>query len=340
VLGSLVEEPALHRLRRHVVHAVVAFAIGTTWPALALAQGQPTQAQLQQAREDFAAGRKLEEQGRWSEALPLFERVGSVKMTPQVRFHIALCLEMTGKLTRARAGFEQAAREAKPTAPNVVVEAGQHIDALGARIPTLTVAVAKPAAGDEVLLDGKAIAVGEPLPVDPGSHTLELRRGGEVVATERVELAEGKPRRIELSVPLAGSGPVGPVGPVVAGPEAGRTQRILGWTALGVGAASAVGMGVFIALRADALADLDAACPTHNGCDPPSVQPIVRRGQTHSTLVNVFAVVSGAAVIGGAALLLTAPRPPVRGAPPQTGSIRLVPQVGPGGAFVSLEGSF
>jgi hypothetical protein len=340
VIRSLVEEPALHRLRRHVVHAVVAFAIGTTWPALALAQGQPTKAQLQQAREDFAAGRKLEEEGRWSEALPLFERVGAVKMTPQVRFHIALCLEMTGKLKRAREGFEQAAREGKPTAPNVVVEAGQHIEALDERIPTLTVAVAKPAAGDLVLLDGEAIAIAAPVQVDPGSHTLELQRGGEVVATERIELAERRPRQIELSVPVAGSGPVGPVGPVVAGPEVGRTQRILGWTALGVGAASAVGMGVFIALRADALADLDAACPTYTGCDPPSVGPIVRRGQTNSTLVNVFAGISGAAVIGGVVLLLTAPQPPARGVPPQAGRIRLAPQVGPGGAFVSLEGSF
>jgi len=128
-------------------------------------------------------------------------------------------------------------------------------------------------------------------------------------------------------------------GPVVAGADPGRTQRVLGWTALGVGAAAAVGAGVFVALRAGALSELDAACPTYKGCDP-SIKPIVSRGKTHSTLVNVFAGVSGLAVVGGAVLLLTAPSSPSAPAPAQTGSIRFVPGVGPGGAFVSLEGSF
>ncbi len=332
----------MHRFRRHVVLALGAVAIGTTWPALASAGPVPTQAQLQQARQDFAAGRKLEEEGRWSEALPLFERVGEVKMTPQVRFHIALCLEMTGKLTRAREEFALAAREAKPSAPNVVVEAGQHLGALEKRIPTLTVAVTRPAPGDEVLLDGKTIAIAEPVPADPGSHTLELRREGAVVASESVSLDEGKPRKIELGVAPASApvGPVGPGGPAVTDPDPGHTQRILGWTALGVGVASAVGMGVFIALRSDALAELDAACPTYNGCDP-SVEPIVSRGRTNATLVNVFAGVSGAAVIGGVVLLLTAPSAPARATPAATtGALRFTPQVGPSGAFLSLEGSF
>jgi hypothetical protein len=307
------------------VRTVVALAIGTTWPAPALAESQPTEAQLQQAREEFARGRKLEDEDRWSEALPLFERVAAVKMTPQVRFHIALCMEKTGKLESAREGFEQAAREGKPTAPNVVIEANQHLAALLKRIPTVTVTVAKAAPGDEVLLDGKTIAMGEAVAVDPGSHTLSLRRDGEEVATERVDVAEGEPQRFELKVSAQGAGP-------------GRTQRVLGWTALGVGAASAVGMGVFIALRAGALSELDAACPNHTGCDP-SVGPIVSRGKTHSTLVNVFAGVSGVALVGGVVLLLTAPSAAPR-APAQTGRIRLVPGVGPGGAFVSLEGSF
>ncbi|UQA55752.1 tetratricopeptide repeat protein [Polyangium aurulentum] len=316
----------------------VALAIGTTAPAPALAESQPTEAQLQQAREQFARGRKLEDEGRWSEALPLFERVAAVKMTPQVRFHIALCLEKTGKLERAREGFEQAAREGKPTAPNVVAEAKEHLAALEKRIPTVTVAVAKMEPGDEVLLDGNAIAIGEPVAVDPGSHTLTLRRGGEDVSAERIDVAEGEPQRFELKGPAEGGKPPGPTGPVVTGADPGRTQRVLGWTALGVGAASAVGMGVFVALRAGALSELDAACPNHKGCDP-SIEPIVSRGKTHATLVNVFAGISGLAVAGGVVLLLTAPSPPAR-APAGTGSIRFVPGIGPGGAFVSLEGSF
>jgi hypothetical protein len=324
------KELALVRPRQYVARAVVALSLGGVAPSAMAADGQaPGEAALQAAREQFGQARALEDEGRWAEALAVFQRVGTVKMTPQVRFHIALCMEKVGALADALALFQTAAGEALSSAPDVVTEANQHIRDLEQRTPTLTVTVSGGAPGDEVMLDGTRIPPMEPLKANPGPHTVAVRRGGRVVIEERVVLSEGKPQTIEIKAP-------GGEGESKADP--GRMQRTLGWTAVGVSAASFVGMGVFIGLRAKAIGDLSAQCPTFTGCDP-SVEPIVRQGQTTSTLVNVFAGVGGVAAASGVVLLLTAPAPPRR-APASVSGLRVLPAVGPNGAFVLLEGGF
>jgi hypothetical protein len=248
-------------------------------------------------------------------------------MTPQVRFHIALCLEHTSKLADALETFRLAAREAGSAAPNVVTEANEHIDALEKRVPTLTVMVTKASAGDEITLDGRPVTAGSALRVDPGAYTLTLRRSGAVAREERVTLEEGKSLRIDLAAPATGGG---------GGPAPSSIQRTIGWSALGLSAASLVTMGVFIGLRADRLSKVEAICPTLSGCDP-SVEPLASEGATYATLVNVFAGLSGAAAITGVALLLTAPAPPASA--PRAG-LRLHPVLAPGVGFVSVEGRF
>ncbi|MRG91218.1 hypothetical protein [Polyangium spumosum] len=298
---------------------------GTVGPAHALASGPPTAAELKEAREQFTRGRQLEDEGKFAEALALFQRVGQVKMTPQVRFHIALCLEHTGKLADALETFRLAAREAKPTAPTVVTEANEHIEALEKRVPTLTVVVTDGSPGDVITLEGRPVTAGSANRVDPGAYTLVLRRDGEVTREQHVTVEEGQTLRVELAT-------TADVGKPRPGPSS--TQRTLGFAALGLSAASLVTMGVFIGLRADRLSDVEAACPTLTGCDR-SVAPLAEEGATYATLVNVFAGLSGAAAAAGVALLLTAPATST----PSAG-LRLQPVLAPGVGFVSIEGRF
>lgn len=302
----------------------IALLVGTSEPTRVWANESPTAAELKEAREQFTQGRKLEDEGKFAEALALFQAVGQVKMTPQVRFHIALCLEHTGKLVDALETFRMAAREATSTAPNVVTEANQHIDTLEKRVPTLTVMVVKGRLGDEISVDGRKVTAGSALRVDPGGYTVTLRRDGAVVSEERVTLEEGKSLRVELAAtPDGGAAP-------------SSLQRTLGWTAIGVSAASLVTMGVFIGLRGARLSEVEAACPTLTNCDP-SVAPIANEGATYATLVNVFAGLSGATAIAGVALLLTAPAPAASA--PRAG-LRLSPVFAPGLGFLSVEGRF
>jgi hypothetical protein len=65
---------------------------------------------------------------------------------------------------------------------------------------------------------------------------------------------------------------------------------------------------VSLLVRQSALDELNGACPQHPQCDPgkqATVDPIVSRGQTASTLATVFAVVGGVALSSGIVLFAT-----------------------------------
>lgn len=114
-------------------------------------------------------------------------------------------------------------------------------------------------------------------------------------------------------------------------------MKILGWAALGLGAASGVATGVFIGLRQGELDDLDRHCGTRTHCDP-SVQAIVDRGTLDAAMVNVFGALTLASLAGGTALLLGAPSAaPAKPAAPR---LTFTPALGPSSAGLSLRGRF
>jgi hypothetical protein len=144
-------------------------------------------------------------------------------------------------------------------------------------------------------------------------------------AQERaVDLSAGDAKRVGLDVVVApqpaGGGTPGSPSPPSAGapafavsPPAGTNdgqggKRTAGWIAVGVGVASLVGAGISLALRQSALNDLHGQCGDNLVCDPSvqgTVQPILSRGQTASTMATVFSAVGGAALVGGIVLLAT-----------------------------------
>jgi hypothetical protein len=350
------------RFPRHLLPAL-SLALISLSSGLANAGPEPTDAELTQARERFGAARKLEDAGRWSDALALLDRVAEVKMTPQVRFHIALCRENLGQWTEALDGYAHAADEAKSNAPDVVTEANEHIRKLEGIIPTVTVHVLGAAAGDELFLDRRAVPIDErPLAIraDPGPHSAEVRRGETVVARESFTLEPKTTRRIELKVegaaqpPSGGTGlpgnggTNGPGGAVAHGPGGsppppsrdGSTQRTLGYAALGLAGASVIATGVFIGLRANALSQLKDVCPKLSQC-PSSAASIVSEGKTYAALVNVFGILSGVAAAGGVVLLVNVPpRPSTKGKTAPVTTFTLSPAIGFSVSGLSFEGAF
>ena len=298
--------------------------------ATIIALAAPTFAQstdaLAEAREKFAEARKLENSGEWAGALDLFQVVAGVKTTPQVRFHVALCMEHLGLLTQALDGFARAAEEADPSAPEVLRESRAHLKELETRIATVTVAVSGALPEDELALDWRPIPIGDrPIPVrlDPGTHVAEVRRGTAVVARAVFVAEAQKPKRVALTVgtvatslgepdALASAQSRDAGTPPARGNETGTsTQRMVGFGLLGLGGVSAVMTGVFAGMRGGALSDLEARCPAQPTCpaisDRDAIDGIVSRGKTYAALVNAFAGVTAAAVIGGFALVVTAP---------------------------------
>jgi hypothetical protein len=335
-----------------------------TMSGVARAATPPTDAEVSQARERFAAARKLENTGKWAEALTLFQRVAEVKMTPQVRFHVALCMENVGLWTQALDGYQQAIREAT-AAPDVLKEATEHLHKLEAMMPTVSVAVQGAAPGDELYLDRRRLPLDDsPLPIraDPGPHTAEVKRGSALLAREYFALTPKSTLRVDLRVgnvapePLdkAAEPKASPLEPKASPPETPPEQpppvpppgpaprdrsalRAAGWAAIGLSGASLVATSVFIGLRAGAMNRLKMACPALKDCSP-GVADIVSEGKRDATLVNVFAVMSGVAAAGGISLLLLSPSPAKPLATMRSPVARLEARAAAGG--ISFEGWF
>jgi hypothetical protein len=91
-------------------------------------------------------------------------------------------------------------------------------------------------------------------------------------------------------------------------------MRTAAWAAAGVGVAGLVGTALSFGVRQAAMSDLDTNCPNHASapCDPSKHDAVlsdVHRGETASTLANVFAVV-GIAGAAASVVLFTLSRSP------------------------------
>lgn len=299
-------------------------------PSRAWADGGPSPTELNEARERFGEARKLEEAGQFLAALGLFQKVAKVKMTPQVRFHIALCLMHTDKPVEALANFRTAIEEAGSSSPNVVTEARQHIASLERQVAIVTVHVHPEAPTPTVLLDERVVPARTPFDAEPGPHRLQFQLSGKTVDERSLNLEKGSRVEVEFTGPRS----------VDAGPAGSSTSgvRTASYAAFGVAGAGAIGVSAFALLRADRLAMVEATCPTLTGCSRTLV-PVVREGKSYASAVNVFAGLTGVAAVAGVILLIASPSAP---APTSTHGLnmRVVPMVGQGSGFVFLEGRF
>lgn len=109
--------------------------------------------------------------------------------------------------------------------------------------------------------------------------------------------------------------------------------------ALGVGVASAVGLGVAFVVRQNALADLRDACPAYqSGSCPASTRSILARGDAASTAVTVFSVVTAIGLGTGVTLWWLDPSS-TPSSTPKTG-MTLSPWAGANGGGAVLQGAF
>jgi hypothetical protein len=278
-----------------------------------LAQTQsPTDAELAAARTLFGEVRELQRQGRWAEALPKLEAIGKVRMTPQVRFHIALCMLHTGKLVAARNGFELALREARAEdAEQVIQESSDHIASLEVRIPTLHIKLATQPSGLTVHIGEDSIQTGlltVPIPLDPGTHRIRVSAPDHRSVESNVHLDEGMNSELLVVLEPMASEPA-PTSSSALSPIAPRSPKpkddnTLGWLLLGTGGAMIAGATVSAVVRSKAISDIDDACPSHRDCDP-SLKDTRDRAQTYGTLSVVLAGL-GAVALGAGGYVLWA----------------------------------
>jgi len=249
---------------------------------------EPSKTELAAARDLFSRAERDEDAGRWTDALDKLRRAGTVKMTPGIRFHIALCEEKLGQLVAALADYAAADAAARSEGNKDVLDAiGDPLAALRARVPTITITLAADARGMEVTLDGLPLAsglLGTPVPVDVGPHTVQARAAGKPPFSKAVNAVEKQTATVEVtwasgaaSAPAIGGAPVVPSSAQQLAPETSSApSRPLPTAAIATTAVATaiVGFGVasyFIAggkqssAETQCLTELAAACDNLKG---------------------------------------------------------------------------
>jgi hypothetical protein len=252
--------------------AVLSMAALSAWSLEAPASPPPSAADIEEARSLAKEGYESFKQGDHARAVELLERAYALYQAPTVALLQARSLVKLGKLVEAARTYELAAgadldaaasqpmRDAKSAAKSELAE-------LLPRIPTLSIGLIGEQEGVSVRLNGEVVpeaALGSETLVNPGVYLINAIKEGKSVATERVALEEGASKAVMLR--LAGSGDAS------SGRADGRgtTQRVVGWTSLGVGAVGiAVGVGAGVHML-NQKAILDAACL--NGSCPRSAE--------------------------------------------------------------------
>lgn len=267
------------------------------------------------AKTFFAEGRRLRLAGDCAAAVVQFElaREAYPEGLGSLR-NIAECQEEMGQTASARRSWWALRRDAMAR-PEPRYEGWQH-DAetayarLEGRVPKLVIVLEGDVAGVEVTIDGRGLdakLAGEPLERNPGTHRVVVRRAGEVLHAGDVQLRPAETERVEVVVPDA---PLPPTAPTVEPAPGPSGLFIGGLVGVGLGAASFMGAGVAVAMRQDALSDLDRQCPTYDtglcasNSDADAIASTVARGQSASTATNVLLVVGGVTSAIGLSLLM------------------------------------
>jgi hypothetical protein len=260
----------------------------------------------------FNEARARMERGDYETACAQLRESDRLDPAPGTKLNLAACEEKRGRLATAWALYRIVA-EQLPAADERVPIARRAADALGPRLPYLTVVRAPGAPpATSVSRDGVAVAeaaLGVELPADPGATTIRVTAPGHAPRELVVTLAEAERRLVEVlpGEPLAPRVPAPPPPPAAATEANGSGARTAGLVMGAVGIVATVA-GVATAIAAYDRQEVNHAhcSEERNACD----QEGADAADAGRVLVAVSAVSFGVGVVGlgaGATLLLTAP---------------------------------
>jgi len=241
------------------------------WLLTGAARAQaPDESTLAAARQLGQDGVGLYERGEYAAASAKFERAFAVVKVPTLGLWAGRAFEKLGMLVEASQRYREVTLIAlAATDPQVLrtaqTDAQTAYDALAQRIPQLTLDVTGATPSEvSVTIDGKAVQsalLGAALPLNAGAHTVEGRRGQQVVG-ETLTLSEGERRTYALSfeaVPTPAA--VAAAAPVATAPvaEDDHGDSMVPWVVVAGGGAMAVTGVVFVALALSAKSSVESA---------------------------------------------------------------------------------
>jgi hypothetical protein len=290
---------------------------------------QPSPEDIDRARRLFQRALELEQAQDYGKALDLFREVGSVKLTPQVRFHIATCEENLGKLVTALGGYKLALEGADTVGPAFRTEVETKITNISAIIPKLTIKRGKGAEAATISLDGSELgpkAVGSEIPVDPGPHTITATAPGHQDYMDTVTVAEKESKAITVTMKKAAApGEPTPGGVAPGGGDTGVTykkpSRTVPYVVGAAGGAFLIGGGAFALMQMSLVSKIEKACKPGTPDDCQGARTTAEQTQVNSDrdtaktyqIISIVGAGVGVAAIGTAVVLIfTEPKPPAK----------------------------
>jgi len=283
------------------------------------AYAEATTPAVEAARKKFEKAVDLEKAGDFKGALAVLREVAAVKATPEVHFHLGVCLEKLGRLVEARAEYVEARTKAETKDDGVVLtqKANDRVADLDARIPKIAITVPEDVLNAKVSVDNAApvsLLVNPVIALDPGTHKLTVTASGRRAYSRTVLVKERDAvfnMTVEMPVEEVDEPPP-PAPKTVAAPPRPRDVEARSspypYVFGGIGLVALGAAGVLYAMRGSTIRELDDACgPARDRC-PRSSEDTESRGRTYTTTGNILLGVGALALVTGVVFYLAEPK--------------------------------
>ena len=184
--------------------------------------GEPTDAEIAEARELYQRGTEQVETHQWTDALESFERSYSLSGASVALYSLAYTLRVLGRYREAREAFAQLLSDHDDLEPAIRRDAAALQREVAARVAILSLAGLPFEQVPTVLLDGTPVhddgARPLPIEVDPGERSLRVEAPGYEPFTWQGNVVPGEDRTIDVTLEEEGGGTTGsPVFWIAAG---------------------------------------------------------------------------------------------------------------------------
>lgn len=224
------------------------------------------------ATELFKKGRDAAVQNDFETACPLFEESNRLDAKVGTLLNLADCEERIGKLAEALQHWHQAVQLGTATGDVRVREARSRSATLDGRVPRLTVKLAEGVpASAKVERDGVPLgraALGVAMPLNPGTHVVEVRAPGHEPKRFRFTVAEAESKDLHVTVGPRLPEPTADAPPPSLDQQLERpdSDRSLAYALGGIGLAGVIVGSVTGAMLWNKNRTIDAQCNDRNQC--------------------------------------------------------------------------
>jgi hypothetical protein len=318
----------------------------TTRPPPAMAQSSDDSTR-DAARSLAADGRVAYRAGDYPRAIELFHKAFALFPAPTISLYEARALARSGQLVEAAGVYTKtmgiAVDDRSPEQfHRAVRDAEAELAELKPRIPRVVLDMRPPPAATAdltIILDGvtwNRELLGVEAPANPGRHRVAARTPEGDRASQVFTLAEGESKHVELvleSAPVERAAPdpsTRPIDERLPGESSPSSRRMIGYVAIGVGAAG-IGTGIVAGLLASSrYDDAESQCPDHRCTEGTAGGSSLAEFRTLRTVSTVGYVMGGVGIATGVTMLLVHSK-----AGPRSRSASVRPWIGAGCAGVA-----